>query len=141
MLQSRKPHGKFNMTGKSNSLVETGDVLKQNLEKLDVLTKRFVTVVQNKKSLDPGLQGPGQDLAISAASAYWQNMAENPYKILEQQVEFWGKTLQNMVEMQHAFVASDAQTLDNNTKDPRFGNPLWSLNPYFNFIKNVILIN
>ena len=56
------------MTGKSNSLVETGDVLNQNLKKLDLLTKRFLTVVQNKKSLDPGLQGPGQDLAISAAS-------------------------------------------------------------------------
>ena len=139
--KAEKPHGKFIMTGKSNSLVETGDVLNQNLKKLDLLTKRFLTVVQNKKSLDPGLQGPGQDLAISAASAYWQNMAENPYKILEQQVEFWGKTLQNMVEMQHAFVASDAPTIDSYTKDSRFENPLWSLNPYFNFVKNQYLQN
>ena len=49
------------MVDKKNSLVETSDVLKQNLQKLDVLTKRFVTVVQKKKSLNPGLQGPGQD--------------------------------------------------------------------------------
>ena len=37
MLQAEKPHGKFIMTGKSNSLVETGDVLNQNLKKLDLL--------------------------------------------------------------------------------------------------------
>ena len=49
------------MVDKNNSLVEASDVLKQNLEKLDVLTKRFVAVVQKKRSLDPGLQGPGQD--------------------------------------------------------------------------------
>ena len=76
------------MVDKKNSLVETSDVLKQNLQKLDVLTKRFVTVVQKKKSLNPGLQGPGQDLTITASAAYWQNMTKNPYKILEHQVEF-----------------------------------------------------
>ena len=59
------------MVDKKNSLVETSDVLKQNLQKLDVLTKRFVTVVQKKKSLNPGLQGPGQDLTITASAAYW----------------------------------------------------------------------
>ena len=132
--KAEKPHGKFIMTGKSNSLVETGDVLNQNLKKLDLLTKRFLTVVQNKKSLDPGLQGPGQDLAISAASAYWQNMAENPYKILEQQVEFWGKTLQNMMDVQNAFLASDPSMLGSKETDTRFENPLWNTNPYFNFI-------
>ena len=39
------------MVDKNNSLVEASDVLKQNLEKLDVLTKRFVAVVQKKRSL------------------------------------------------------------------------------------------
>ena len=58
------------MVDKNNSLVEASDVLKQNLEKLDVLTKRFVAVVQKKKSLDPGLRGPGQDLAMTTTVAY-----------------------------------------------------------------------
>ena len=62
------------MVDKNNSLVEASDVLKQNLEKLDVLTKRFVAVVQKKRSSDPGLQGPGQDLAMTTTVAYWQNM-------------------------------------------------------------------
>ena len=127
------------MVDKKNSLVETSDVLKQNLQKLDVLTKRFVTVVQKKKSLNPGLQGPGQDLTITASAAYWQNMTKNPYKILEHQVEFWGKTLQNMVDAQHAFLAGDTSTLGSKQKDARFENPLWNTNPYFNFVKNQYL--
>ena len=42
------------MVDKNNSLVEASDDLKQNLEKLDVLTKRFVAVVQSQA---PGIYG------------------------------------------------------------------------------------
>ena len=129
------------MADKNNSLVEASDVLKQNLEKLDVLTKRFVAVVQKKRSLDPGLQGPGQDLAMTTTVAYWQSMTENPYKILEHQVEFWGKTLQNMMDLQNAFLATDPSMLGSKEMDTRFENPLWNTNPYFNFIKNQYLQN
>jgi hypothetical protein len=47
-----------------------------------------------------GLEGPGQDLYLKAGMAYWNEAMTNPARLLEHQVEYWGKTLTHFLEMQ-----------------------------------------
>jgi polyhydroxyalkanoate synthase len=90
-----------------------------------------------------GLEGPGQDLYLKAGMAYWNEAMTNPARLLEHQVEYWGKTLTHFLEMQQnlshgQFVApADDPGLPG---DKRFANPLWKTHPYFNFVKHQYLL-
>ncbi|MBT4567818.1 MAG: class I poly(R)-hydroxyalkanoic acid synthase, partial [Marinovum sp.] len=116
--------------------------LEQNIAKLDELNQRLGAVLQTKKTTDPALSGPGQDLAIKTAAAYWQAAAQNPSKLIEHQVAYWGKTLTHFIEAQSAM--TNKEIGDEETKAPldkRFSNPLWHTHPYFKFIKQQYLHN
>lgn len=116
--------------------------LEQNIAKLDELNQRLGAVLQTKKTTDPALSGPGQDLAIKTAAAYWQAAAQNPSKLIEHQVAYWGKTLTHFIEAQSAMINKEIG--DEETKAPldkRFSNPLWHTHPYFKFIKQQYLHN
>ncbi|SDW27170.1 PHA/PHB synthase family protein [Litoreibacter albidus] len=110
--------------------------LNANLAKMDVLSKRLVAAMGKKKSADPGLQAPSQDVYIQAAAAYMAEMMNNPSKILEQQVNYWGKSLKHYVDAQQQ-VAHGKLTPpeDKGPSDRRFKSELWDTHPYFNFIK------
>jgi polyhydroxyalkanoate synthase len=75
--------------------------------------------------------------------AYWNEAMTNPARLLEHQVEYWGKTLTHFLEMQQnlshgQFVApADDPGLP---EDKRFANPLWKTHPYFNFVKHQYLL-
>ena len=69
--------------------------LQKNLEKVDELSKRLIEVMSNKRAHNAALDGPNQDLFARAATAYWAGAVQNPAKLLEQQVEFWGKSVMN----------------------------------------------
>lgn len=124
------------MTTDDTQIVTNSDVLQQNLSKLDELTKRFVQVVQNKKKINSALNGPGPDLMLKASTAYWQNMLENPSKLMEQQIAYWGQTLTHFVEAQQAMTTGAAEDAEKDApKDRRFSNPQWTTNPYFRLIR------
>ena len=124
------------MTTDDTQIVTNSDVLQQNLSKLDELTKRFVQVVQNKKKINAALNGPGPDLMLKASTAYWQNMLENPSKLMEQQIAYWGQTLTHFVEAQQAMTTGAAEDAEKDApKDRRFSNPQWTTNPYFRLIR------
>lgn len=124
------------MTTDDTQIVTNSDVLQQNLSKLDELTKRFVQVVQNKKKINSALNGPGPDLMLKASTAYWQNMLENPSKLMEQQIAYWGQTLTHFVEAQQAMTTGAAEDAEKEApKDRRFSNPQWTTNPYFRLIR------
>ncbi|WP_075997698.1 PHA/PHB synthase family protein [Salaquimonas pukyongi] len=118
-------------------------VLKGNLDKLEDLTVRLVNAIANRRESDPAMQGPGYNLYAKAAAAYYAEMMARPEKIIEQQVQFWRKSLENF---------SNAQTLLNEDEqkepaakkgpgDRRFKNPLWASNPYFNFVRDQYLLS
>ncbi|TDT74853.1 polyhydroxyalkanoate synthase [Litoreibacter halocynthiae] len=110
--------------------------LNANLSKMDELSKRLVAAMGKKKSADPGLQAPGQEVYMQAAAAYMAEMMNNPSKILEQQVSYWGKSLKHYVEAQQPFVHGKiAAPEDKGPTDRRFKSELWDTHPYFNFIK------
>ena len=68
--------------------------LEANLSHLDGLTKRLTAVMAHKREVPQALQGPNQDLYAKAAGAYLTEMVQNPAKIWEQQIGFWGKNRQ-----------------------------------------------
>jgi len=130
------------MTTEQNGAVADSDILQQNIAKLDELTKRFASVMATKKQINPALNGPGPDLMVKATQSMWQSWAENPNKIIEQQVQYWGQTLNYFAQAQEAFLSGETpQTEPKAKKDRRFLNPMWDTNPYFGFLRDQYLRN
>ncbi|MFK7752205.1 MAG: class I poly(R)-hydroxyalkanoic acid synthase [Sedimentitalea sp.] len=122
-----------------NEHIET---LSENLAKVETLSKRLVDVMSNKTSHNAALNGPDQELFAKAATTYWSEAFQNPAKLMEQQVEYWGKSVKHFAEAQQALAqGAFAAPQDPGPKDRRFSNPLWDTHPYFNFIKQQYLIN
>lgn len=116
--------------------------LNANLAKVEELSKRLAAALTQRKMSDASLHGPSQDLYMKAAAAYVAEMMQNPAKILEQQVGYWGKTLKHYVEAQQALLKGDMKAPPDSTpKDKRFANPLWETHPFFNYIKQQYLMN
>jgi polyhydroxyalkanoate synthase len=116
--------------------------LEQNLEHVQDLTQRLMATMASKRSVPQDLQGPAPDLYAKAATAYWQDMIHNPSKLIEQQVGYWGKTLQHFVQAQEALAQGKLEAPEDHTPtDRRFSNPLWQSHPYFNFLKQQYMTN
>ncbi|MCA0905078.1 class I poly(R)-hydroxyalkanoic acid synthase [Ruegeria marisrubri] len=115
--------------------------IKENMEKVEQLSKRLVEIMASKKSHTPALDGPNQELFARAATAYWAEAWQNPAKLLEQQIEFWGKSVLNFAEAQKALTTGEVQTEETKPGDKRFSNPLWETNPYFRLIRQQYLTN
>lgn len=116
--------------------------LEANLVKIEELTQRFLVAMNPKRHVPSTLQGPSPDLYAKAASAYMTDMINNPGKIIEQQVAFWGKSVKHYIEAQHMLAQGKLQPpTDETPKDRRFSHELWDTNPYFNFIKQQYLMN
>ena len=116
--------------------------LEENLGRIEELTQRLLTAMSSRKDVRPELQAPGQDLYAKAGAAYMAEMMANPAKMIEHQVEYWGKTLKHYVEAQQALASGHfAAPADETRDDRRFANPLWKSHPYFNFLKQQYLMN
>jgi hypothetical protein len=74
--------------------------LNENLARVEELSKRLVAALSSRDPGMWGLEGPGQDLYMKASAAYWNEAMTNPSRLLEHQVEYWGKTLTHFLEMQ-----------------------------------------
>ncbi|MEP5761386.1 MAG: class I poly(R)-hydroxyalkanoic acid synthase [Litoreibacter sp.] len=126
-------------TGNSDEKVNTEKLerLNDNIAKMDILAKRLVNAMSHKKKADPGLQGPGADVYMKAATAYMSEVVANPSKMIERQVNYWSKTLAHYSEMQESLSNPDAEAepARKKTTDRRFKSELWDSNPYFSMIK------
>ncbi|MEW2913810.1 class I poly(R)-hydroxyalkanoic acid synthase [Leisingera sp. JC11] len=120
---------------------ESIEKLKENMTRVEELSKRLADVMSRKVPHNPALDGPNQELYARAATAYWAEAMQNPAKILEQQVEYWSKSVLNFAEAQKALAGKQESTDDGGPKDRRFSNPLWESNPYFNFVKQQYMTN
>lgn len=118
------------------------DRLNANLAKVEALTQRMIAAISRKRPIDTTLQGPSSDVFLKAAAAYVAEMMQNPSKILEHQVSYWGKSLKHYVEAQHALTKGKLVAPPDNTPDDRrFSNPLWQTHPFFNYIKQQYLLS
>ena len=132
-------------TGEDGAAGVTGDNLerlKQNMTRVEELSKRLIEVMSNKTSHNPGLDAPNQEMFAKAAMSYWSQVMQNPARLLEQQIEYWGKSVLNFAEAQQAMTGLRAEEGNEApSRDNRFKNPLWEKNPYFNLIKQQYLTN
>ncbi|MTI03794.1 alpha/beta hydrolase [Roseibium sp. RKSG952] len=109
--------------------------IKENMEKVEQLSKRLIEVMATKKPHTPALDGPNQELFARAATAYWAEAWQNPAKLLEQQIEYWGKSVLNFAEAQQALTGAEVEEHAELPRDKRFSNPLWETNPYFRLVR------
>ncbi len=127
-------------TEENDNAAENLEVLNANLARIEELSQRLMSAVSQKKEINPGLQGPGQDLFAKAAAAYTSDVMTSPSRVFENQVEFWGKSLTQYMDTQQKLMqAILTPAEDDSPNDPRFASPLWSQHPYFNFIKQQYL--
>lgn len=116
--------------------------LEENLSKIEDLTQRFLKAMNPKRQVPTSLQGPTPELYAKAASAYMSEMVNNPGKLLEQQVQFWGKSVKHYMDAQQQLMQGTvAPPEDSAPKDRRFAHELWQTNPYFSFIKQQYMTN
>lgn len=140
--------GNYDMTKDGSPHLEDGDgiaalpALEQNMERIHDLTQRLLSAMSAKRSVPQDLQGPSTELYAKAGAAYWQDMMQNPSKLIEQQVGYWGATLQHFVHAQQALAQGKLEApADPTPSDKRFKNPLWQTHPYFNFLKQQYMLN
>ena len=130
------------MTTNDVAAGQKSDRLKENLHRIEELSQRLVAAFQQKKPTNPALHGPNQELFAKAATAYWTEMMQDPAKLLEHQVEYWGKAVQNYIEAQQVMANGHSEEgADKKSTDRRFANPLWEKNPYFNLLKRQYELN
>ena len=130
------------MTTEDSAAGQNIDRLQANLAKIENLSQRMVAALANRRQVSPDLQGPGMDVFLKAAGAWWTQMMSDPTKILENQVGYWSRTLEHYVQAQNALVAGKPMEGDDDaTKDRRFSSEMWRTNPYFSFVRQQYLLN
>ena len=117
-----------------------------NLARVEELSQRLIQALAAKNNpANPTLNGPGQDLFAKAAVSYWSEALENPGKIYETQLEYWGKSVRHFMEAQQMLLTGAQAEAPGEAKnalpDKRFSNPLWETNPYFNYVKEQYFLN
>ena len=117
----------------NNNKTREFDELQENLNRIDLLTKRLVLSLANKNN-DSDYAKPNQELYYKAASKYFSEMLSNPSRLIENQVKFYKSTLQIWSDAQKDFLNQTENKAD--VSDRRFKESTWENNPYFKMIKN-----
>ncbi|RKF16458.1 class I poly(R)-hydroxyalkanoic acid synthase [Roseovarius spongiae] len=115
-----------------------------NLERVEELSQRLIQALSARNPANPSLSGPGQDLFAKAAMSYWTEALENPGRLYENQLEFWGKSVRHFIEAQQMMLKgaeAEEAVAPESRKDKRFTNPLWDANPYFRYIRQQYELN
>ncbi|MBR3372032.1 MAG: class I poly(R)-hydroxyalkanoic acid synthase [Rhodobacteraceae bacterium] len=128
------------MTTSEYDTDQKAERMKANMARIEELTARLTTALAHREQPRGSLQAPDSDIFVQATAAFWTEMVKNPSKILEKQLDYWGKSLKHVVEVQEALRAGKFQAPEDHTPDDRrFSNPLWKTHPYFNYIKQQYL--
>lgn len=118
------------------------DRLNENLARIEELSERLISALAAKKPKHPGLEGPGEDLYLKAATAYVAEMMSHPSKLIEHQVGYWGKALTHYIEAQNNLAQGKLEPpADHSRKDRRFSDPMWENHPFFNYVKQQYLFS
>ena len=104
------------MSNEENSNEIPGfDELKNNLEKVDILTKRLVYIIATK-SKKQQVTPPNQDLYYKAAAKYFSEILSNPSKLIENQIKYYKSSLETWSDVQKYFLK---QEMSSGTKSDR----------------------
>jgi len=118
------------------------DKMTANLARVEELSKRLIEALSARKPANATLNGPSQELFLNASQSYMAEVMQNPGRIFEHQVEFWGKSVKHFMDAQVALAQGKLSAPPDPTpSDRRFSNPLWATNPYFNYVKQQYMLN
>ncbi len=118
------------------------DRLMANLARIEDLATRLTRAMARRRAADPALAGPSVEMYAKAMAAYWADVAQNPAKLVAQQVGYWGRTLRHYAEAQKALARGDLRPpAETGPKDRRFAHPLWDSHPGFAFVRQQYRIN
>lgn len=130
------------MTTKDDITEQNLNRMNENLARVEELSERLVSAMSRRKPVNKALGGPDQELYSKAANAYMAEMSQNPARIFEHQLEYWGKSVKHFMEAQQVLAKGKIEAPQDDTPtDRRFSNPLWQSNPYFNFVKQQYILN
>ncbi|WP_372920738.1 class I poly(R)-hydroxyalkanoic acid synthase [Roseovarius sp.] len=136
------------MATNEDGAAENLDKMTGNLARVEELSQRLIKALSARNPPNPELSGPSQELFARAAASYWTEMLENPGKLYERQLEYWGESVRHFMEAQKHLAqayAPEPGTLtdvDDSLKgDKRFANPLWETHPYFHYVKQQYALN
>ncbi|MEI4233178.1 class I poly(R)-hydroxyalkanoic acid synthase [Roseovarius sp. D22-M7] len=119
--------------------------INENLAKVEQLSQRLIKTLASRNPADPTLGNPSNELFTKAATTYWTEMLENPGRMYEQQLEYWGKSVRHFMEAQQSMLRGstpeDEDEPDPLAGDKRFANPLWNSHPFFRYIKQQYALN
>ena len=116
--------------------------LAENIERIEALGNRLMNAFSGRSLPNPGVEAPGPDLLLTAANAWMKSWTEQPARVIEQQVNYWGETLKHYAKANIALASGNLSAPeDDSPADKRFANPLWRSHPYFNFFKRQYQIN
>lgn len=125
-----------------SSHAPTARKLAENIERIEQLGHRLMAAFSERGMPNPGVQGPGPDLMRAAAQGFVKTLTDQPARMIEQQVNYWGETLKNYAKAQAALAKGQLTAPeDDSPADRRFANPLWQTHPYFNLVKKQYLTN
>ena len=114
----------------------------ENIERIEALSHRLMTVMSERSMPNTAVDVPGPQFFMTAAGAWMKMLAEQPARIIEQQVNFWGETLKQYARASQMLAQGRiAAPEDDGPKDRRFSNPLWQTHPFFNYVKRQYQIN
>ena len=122
------------MTSSDKNLPSIDPQLNANLQKLEELSARFFEILSSKKQINPALNGPGHDIFVKTAGAYLKSMVQSPTFVMEQQISYWGKTLEYFVDTQKQFFSENDKNEDVGSVDKRFTHQLWRSSPFFKYV-------
>ncbi len=130
------------MTTNETESGEKMDRLNANLAKVEALSLRLTEVLGKRKPLRDELNSPEPEVFMNAASAYWQAMVDNPGKVIENQLDLWGKSVKSFVDAQNLMLKGEfSAPQDDTPTDRRFSHPMWRTHPYFNLLKQQYMRN
>lgn len=116
--------------------------LAENISRMEALGQRLTAALARRRQADPALNGPSSEVYVKAIAAYFAELLQNPAKLMEHQISYWGKTLTHYVDAQQALAKGELKApADSTPADKRFQNPLWETHPFFNFIKQQYMMN
>lgn len=116
--------------------------LAENISRMEELGQRLTAALARRRQADPALNGPSSDVYVKAIAAYFAELMQNPAKLMEHQISYWGKTLTHYADAQQALAKGELKApADHGPTDKRFQNPLWDTHPFFNFVKQQYMMN
>lgn len=127
----------------SNPLTAPGltEKLSDNIARIESLSQRLLRAIATRPVRPPSIEGPGPELYGSVAQAWLKLATEQPARLIEQQVRYWGDTLRHVADAQSAFVQGFQAPAPAEDTDRRFTNPLWQTNPFYSFVMRQYRIN